>query len=156
MAFGQDDPRLASTLDHLAWVLSAEGKTAEAETLAKAALVIREKKLGANHEDVAASLNTLACLYDLAGRTAQRGPFTLAVWRLPRRSRAPRIPASPPPSTTWRRPIISWGRFAEAEAEYKRALTIREKAAEARPAELAPTLHNLGALSCRPEEVRGG
>ncbi len=33
--FGPNDPRLATTLDHLAWVLCAEGKPAEAEPLAR-------------------------------------------------------------------------------------------------------------------------
>src|SRR4051794_30092230 len=69
-ALGADDPRLATTLDHLAWVLSAAGEPEEAETLAKSALAIREKKLGVGHPEVATSLNTLACLQDMAGRTA--------------------------------------------------------------------------------------
>ena len=42
-AFGPEDPRLATTLDHLSWVLCAEGKAAEAEPLAKSALAVREK-----------------------------------------------------------------------------------------------------------------
>src|SRR6516162_6661423 len=51
-AFGENDPRLATTLDHLAWVLSAEGRSTEAEPLAKSALAIRQKALGAEHADV--------------------------------------------------------------------------------------------------------
>src|SRR5512144_1697272 len=39
---GADDPRLATTLDHLAWVLDAEGKFDEAEALAKRALEMQE------------------------------------------------------------------------------------------------------------------
>src|SRR6516165_9955735 len=62
-AFGENDPRLATTLDHLAWVLSADGRSAEAEKLAKSALAIRQKALGAEHPDVVKSLNTLACVY---------------------------------------------------------------------------------------------
>src|SRR5512135_701257 len=37
-AFGVNDPRLATTLDHLAWVQIAKGKIDEAESLAKRAL----------------------------------------------------------------------------------------------------------------------
>src|SRR5437868_13842642 len=48
-AFGENDPRLATTLDHLAWVLCAEGKPTEGEPLAKRGLAIREKALGAEH-----------------------------------------------------------------------------------------------------------
>ena len=74
-AFGENDPRLATTLDHLAWVLCAEGKANEGEPLAKRGLAIREKALGAEHPDVAKSLNTLACLADMQGKAAEAGPL---------------------------------------------------------------------------------
>src|SRR4051812_49120129 len=72
--FGQDDPRLATTFDHLAWVLCAEGKASEAEHLAKRGLSIREKA-GAEHPDVVKSLNTLACIYDMRGKAAEAKPL---------------------------------------------------------------------------------
>jgi hypothetical protein len=65
--FGDKDPRLATTLDHLAWVLCAEGRYKDAEPLARWALTWREKLLGAEHPDVMQSLDTLACLYDAEG-----------------------------------------------------------------------------------------
>jgi len=65
--FGDKNPRLATTLDHLAWVLRAEGRSKDAEPLARWALTWREKMLGAEHPDVMQSLNTLACLYDAEG-----------------------------------------------------------------------------------------
>ena len=34
---GENDPKLATTLDHLAWVLCSEGKSDKAEPLAKKA-----------------------------------------------------------------------------------------------------------------------
>src|SRR5512135_580391 len=73
--FGKDDPRLATTLDHLAWVLCAEGKLGEAESLAKRALEMREARLGPDHPEVAQSLNTLACLSDHAGKPEQARPL---------------------------------------------------------------------------------
>src|SRR6267154_5163147 len=36
--FGAKDPRLATTLDHMAWVLCAEGRSGDAEPVAKWAL----------------------------------------------------------------------------------------------------------------------
>src|SRR5262249_40372000 len=48
-AFGAEDPRLAATLDHLAWVLCTEERPDEGEALAKTALSIRERTLGAEH-----------------------------------------------------------------------------------------------------------
>ena len=59
---------MATTLDHLAWVLSAEGRLEDAEELAKAALAIREKAKGAEGDELAAACNTLACIYDAEGR----------------------------------------------------------------------------------------
>src|SRR5512135_2851202 len=63
-AFGVNDPRLATTLDHLAWVLVAKGKIDEAESLAKRALEMWEARQASDPLAVAQSLNTLACLYD--------------------------------------------------------------------------------------------
>ena len=69
--FGENDPRLATILDHLAWILCAEGKPAEGEPLAKSALSIREKALGAEHPDVAA-LRFAIALTGLNGRRLTR------------------------------------------------------------------------------------
>src|SRR3954464_6840117 len=65
------DPRLATTLDHLAWGFCAEGKADEAEPLATWPLTWREKVLGPEHPEVMQSLNTLACLHDAEGRTSE-------------------------------------------------------------------------------------
>jgi hypothetical protein len=46
-SFGDKDPRLAMVLDHMAWVLCAEGRPQDAEPLARWALTWREKVLGA-------------------------------------------------------------------------------------------------------------
>jgi tetratricopeptide (TPR) repeat protein len=62
-AIGLDDPRLASTCNNLAEVFRVQKKYAEAERLYRRALVIREKNLGKEHEDVALIINNLAVLY---------------------------------------------------------------------------------------------
>ena len=53
---------------------------------------------------------------------------------------------SPRFSTTWRRVNHVLHKDAEAEAAYKRALAIREKAEGEKPIDIAPTLYNLGVL----------
>jgi tetratricopeptide (TPR) repeat protein len=73
-SFGTGDPRLALALDHLAWVFSARGRYADAEPLAKWALAAREKRLGPVHREVAESLNTVACLYEMQGKHEQAEP----------------------------------------------------------------------------------
>ena len=150
-ALGRMIPRLATTLDHLAWVLASEGKAVEAEPLAKSALAIREKAFGPEHPDVVLSLNTLASVYDLAA--ARRGTADLRPLpcdrrkgpraRAPKRCRRPRQPGG-------RRPRL--GQDEEAEALYKRALAIREKTAGGKPIDLAATLHNLGTLYIEQEK----
>ena len=62
--FGPQDPRLATSLYNLALVYGNQGKYTEAEPLYRRSLAIREKALGAEHLDVAHSLNNLALLYN--------------------------------------------------------------------------------------------
>ncbi|HEU5117684.1 MAG TPA: tetratricopeptide repeat protein, partial [Isosphaeraceae bacterium] len=54
------NPARSLTLDHLAWVLGAEGKYAEGEAKAQEALRLAENAPGENQESLARSLNTLA------------------------------------------------------------------------------------------------
>src|ERR1700719_1285427 len=58
---GINHPGYAAVLASLANVYFLQGKYAEAEGLYKRALAIREQALGANHPDVAQTLNNLAC-----------------------------------------------------------------------------------------------
>jgi tetratricopeptide (TPR) repeat protein len=142
-AFGPNDPRLATTLDHLAWVLAAEDKLDEAESMAKAGLAIREKTPDA---DLAASLNTLASVYDLEGRTAEARQLYARCVEIARKTSGPDDPSLADALDNLATADHLLGKLAEAEASYKEALAIREKVADARPADIAPTLHNLAAL----------
>ena len=54
---------MANSLNNLAGLYQAMGRYAEAEPLYRRSLEIREKQLGADHPDVATSLNNLAVLY---------------------------------------------------------------------------------------------
>ncbi len=69
--FGEQDPRLASSLNDLAGLHRDAGNYAEAQPLFKRALAIRESALGPDHPDVAASLNNLASLYYAQGDYAE-------------------------------------------------------------------------------------
>ncbi|HZT34537.1 MAG TPA: tetratricopeptide repeat protein [Nitrososphaera sp.] len=62
-AFGDDDVRLARTLDDLGKVFNHERRNKEAELYFKRSLAIREKKQGADHPDVAMVLNELGTVY---------------------------------------------------------------------------------------------
>src|SRR5438552_1019946 len=55
-----DDPGVARSLNSLAATLVGEGRSIEAERLYRRALAIREKTLGPDHPDTAATLQGLA------------------------------------------------------------------------------------------------
>ena len=60
--FGPEDPRLAASLNNLAALYQAQGRSAEAEKLFKRALAIVEKALGPEHPTVAQALENYAAL----------------------------------------------------------------------------------------------
>ena len=57
--FGEQDPRLATSLNALGIPYRAQAKYAKAEPFFRRALVIREKALGPEHPEVATSLNNV-------------------------------------------------------------------------------------------------
>ncbi len=73
--FGEQDPRLAASLNNLAALYDTQGKYAQAEPLYRRALAIREKVLGPEHPAVATSLNNLAGLYYAQGKYTQAEPL---------------------------------------------------------------------------------
>ncbi|MFC2173698.1 tetratricopeptide repeat protein, partial [Acidobacteriota bacterium] len=82
---GKDSPEAASVLDILVESLWRGGKTGEEETrtLAERAVSIKEKSLGAEHLELATSLNNLAILHTLNGDYATAIPYfekTIAIW----------------------------------------------------------------------------
>src|SRR5262249_25952010 len=69
-SFGTDDPRMAQTLDRLAWAFAGRGRFADAAPLAQWALGARERRFGPVSAEVAESLNTLACLSEMQEKHA--------------------------------------------------------------------------------------
>ena len=69
--FGEQDRRLATSLNNLALLYSERGRYAEAEPLYQRALAIYQEALGLEHPDLATSLNNLADLYSAQGRYAE-------------------------------------------------------------------------------------
>jgi tetratricopeptide (TPR) repeat protein len=72
---GDQDPRLAASLDKLAQLYFAQGKYSKAEPLYERALAIKERMLGPEHLDLVVSLTNLAAVYDAQGKYAQAAPF---------------------------------------------------------------------------------
>ncbi len=69
--FGEQDPRLATSLNNLALLYQAQGKYAQAEPLYQRALAIREKALGPEHPKVATVLENYAALLHKLNRDAE-------------------------------------------------------------------------------------
>ena len=143
-AAAQEDQ--AAALDKRYMELYRTGKFSEAVPLAQQALAIREKALGPDHPDVAASLNNLADLYLQQGRYADAVP-------LAQRSLAVRVKALGPE----RREVAAslgtlallyklQGRYVDAGPLYKRSLAIYEKALGPDHPDVARTLTNLAFL----------
>ncbi len=73
--FGEQDPRLATSLNNLAVLYVAQGNYAQAEPFFQRAITIYEKALGPEHPDVAAAINNLAELYRTQGNYSQAEPL---------------------------------------------------------------------------------
>ena len=73
--FEDEDRRLATSLNNLGRLYSAQGKYVQAESLYRRAVAVWEKTLGAEHPDVATGLSNLAKLYYIQGKYSQLEPL---------------------------------------------------------------------------------
>ena len=144
--FGPQDPRLATSLNHLAVLYDAQGKYPEAEPLHKRALAIREKALGPEHADVALSLNNLAELYYNQGRYAEVEPLHKRALTIREKALGPEHPDVALSLNNLAEVYRVQGKYDEAEPFYKRSLAIREKALGPEHPDVAASLNNLGGL----------
>ena len=131
--FGQEDLRLALTLNNLAFLYQAQGKYAEAEPLYKRSLAIWEKALGPQHLHVATSLNNLALLYKTQGKYAEAEPLykrSLAIWE---RTLGPEHPNVAQSLENYAALLRNMNREDEAAKMEARAKGIRAKHAQENP-----------------------
>jgi tetratricopeptide (TPR) repeat protein len=125
--FGPDHLDTATSANSLAVMVQDQGHLAEAQSLFKTALVIREKALGPDHPDIATSLNNLASLFHAQGDLA--GVRQLYERALAIREKA-LGPDHPDTATTLNNLAVllqAQGDLAGARPLYERALAIREK-----------------------------
>jgi tetratricopeptide (TPR) repeat protein/CHAT domain-containing protein len=144
--FGVDHPNYGDALHWRAMVYEAQGLYADAESLFKRSLAIREKALGRDHPDVATSLNYLAYVYQDQGRYADAEPLfkrSLAI----REKALGHDPSSV--ANTLRNLAYLYeaeGRYADAEPLFKRSLAINEKALGRDHPDVAVSLNYLAGL----------
>jgi CHAT domain-containing protein len=126
-------------------VYEAQGKYADAEGLYKRALAIREKVLGANHPEAAATLDNLAGVCANQGKYADAEELYKRALAINEKALGKDHPAVADTLNNLANVYLSQGKYAEAEGLYQRALAIREKALSADHPDVATSLHNLAA-----------
>ena len=145
-ALGPEHVNIATSLNNLALMLTAQGRSEEAVALLLRALSIQEKALGADHPDVASTLNNLADALSWLGKVdeAQAGL---------ERSLAIRVKQFGPDSLALAGTLDNLAslhsarkRYAEAEPLIRRALAIREAHLADRHPHVALSLNNLGVI----------
>ena len=100
-SFGEQDTRLATSLNNLAELYRLQGKYIEAEPLHQRSLAIMEKALGPEHPDVAVSLNNLGLLYKAQGKYAEAEPLYQRALAISERLWGRSITMWARASTTW-------------------------------------------------------
>ena len=157
--FGEQDSRLATTLNRLAELYRLQRKYEQAEPLYQRALKIREKALGPEHPDVATTLNNLAFLYafqdspkaPLGHKYGQAEPLYQRALAIREKSLGPEHPsvASTLFNLAWlygRQAYRTEGKHEQAEPLHQRALTIWEKTLGPEHPNVARSLNALASL----------
>ena len=142
----QSDLETAGRLNQQALKLYEEGRYREAVPIAERALAIREKALGPEHPDVAASLNNLAELYKALGDYARAEPLYRRSLAIVEKALGPEQPDVATSLNNLAGLYRALGDYARAEPLYRRSLAIAEKALGPEQPDVATSLNNLAEL----------
>jgi tetratricopeptide (TPR) repeat protein len=145
-ALAADPLAEARALNQQAIALYRQARYAEAESLFKIALNIREKTLGPDHPEVAQSLNNLALLYKVQSRYAEAKPLYERALAIREKALGPDHPDVATVLNNLAALYQGQSLYAEAEPLHKRALAIREKALGVEHPDVAVSLNNLAGL----------
>ncbi len=131
--FGEQDTRLATSLNNLALLYGNQGEYGEAEPLYQLALAILEKALGPEHPQVAAGLNNLALLYKTQGKYTEAEPLYRRALAIVEKALGPEHPNVAQVLGNYAELLRKTNRDAEAAKLEARAKAIRDKHAQANP-----------------------
>ena len=126
--------------------LRSQGKYAEGIPVAQDGVQVAERMFGADHPNVAVSLNLLAVMYTDQGKYAEAEPLyrrSLAIWE--------KVLGPDHPDLAVSLNNLAWvsskqGKYAEAETLYQRVLAIEEKALGPDHPKVAISLSNLAGV----------
>jgi tetratricopeptide (TPR) repeat protein len=142
---GEDEGLLGADVHaELGQVLGARGDLSEAITEARAALAIREARLGLDHPDVAASLHNLGVASLHRGLRDDAADYLTRALEIRRRVLGEEHPEVAATYNWLGNYHNSRGEPGEAIALYRQALAIREKALPPEHPDIASSLSNLG------------
>jgi tetratricopeptide (TPR) repeat protein len=141
---GLEDPRLlARSYADYAWAFQKQGKNAEAEPLAKWALIAREASFEPGSPAISQSLNQMGTLYYDLGRYAEAEPLL----RRAIDSQAKSAKANPQEharsQTLMGLLLAVQRRYAESEPYFSKAITLREKTQGPSHPDTGDSLNNL-------------
>jgi len=145
-----DDGVRASVLVNLGDVFANQGKYAEAQARLEQAILLRQKKLGPSHPQVAQAIKTLGNLLVDEGNYSEakvRFEQALAIWEQAFGHAHPDVGMC---LNNLGKTLMELGRYAEARAQLERALALFELSLGPEHLDLTLTLNNLGdALSAQ-------
>ena len=103
------------------------GSYSDAQPFFEKTLKIREKALGPEHRDTAASLNNLAALYQTTGAYAKAEPLYRHALAIQEKALGPDNPEVAASLTNLASLYVNQGRYADAEPLLRRSLVILEE-----------------------------
>jgi tetratricopeptide (TPR) repeat protein/transcriptional regulator with XRE-family HTH domain len=146
-AGGTSDSLACASLDYkTAFYLYQRGQYTEAEQLFQYALQMRERALGPDHPDVAASLNRLALLFISQGKYIEAEPLFQRALQIWKRALGPDHPETVAALNNLALIHLNQGQYTEAETLFQHALQIWEQKLGAGHAKVGAALYNLGDL----------
>lgn len=139
-------PEAIRLLDRCGQYLYQRAQYADAETLYRQALEIREQVLGPEHLDVAISLRNLTTLYWDQGKFVQAEPLFLRSLSIREQVLGPHHPDVAASLNDLAMLYKAQDRYNQAEPLFLRALAIRNSALDPEHLDIATTLNNLAML----------
>jgi CHAT domain-containing protein/Flp pilus assembly protein TadD len=143
---GEQHPRYAGSLSHLARLYQTLGEYDRAEPLLRQATEIRKGALGERHPLYAASLNNLALLYDSMGDYAKAEALFRQALQTAKQALGEEHPDYATGLDNLARLYQHMGDYAQAESLYQQALAIRKQALAQNHPDYATGLNNLATL----------
>jgi tetratricopeptide (TPR) repeat protein len=151
--YGDNDPRLATSLVRLADCYLFQGKAAQAEPFYHRSLVIRQRALGPEFAETAESLNGLGLACRLSGKNREAEEYLSKALAIREKSLGPEHTLVAETANNLAAVYASIDKHAEAEQLYKRSLAICYKNLGPESAEVAETDKHLADLYLRDGKV---